>query len=97
MTVQAEDFQSEIGAALKSYEKYIICIDKTPDEFLKSMQSLMGKAINAFENRAEGLRHGIALDRFVTIILSDNNAERPLCGIYFNLHNPHKKPSAKKK
>jgi hypothetical protein len=91
MSLQVEDFRQEIAAALKSYEKYIVCVEKTPEEFLKSLQSLMGKAIQVFENRAAGLRHGIALDRHVTIILSETNGPRPLCGIYFNLHNPHRK------
>jgi hypothetical protein len=34
------------------------------------------------------LRHGIALDKQVTIILSQTDNDRPLCGIYFNLHSP---------
>lgn len=53
----------------------------------------MNKAINAFEYRAPGLRHGIALDRHVTIILSENDGARTLCGIYFNLHSPFSKKS----
>ena len=73
------------------YEKYVVCVDKTPDAFLKSLESLMKKAIDVFENRSPGLRHGIALDSYVTIMLSENNDDRPLCGIYFNLHSPHKK------
>jgi len=95
MSLQVEDFRQEITAALKSYEKFIVCVEKTPEEFLKSLQSLMGKAIQVFENRAAGLRHGIALDRHVTIILSETDGSHPLCGVYFNLHNPHrKKPAA---
>jgi len=39
------------------------------------------------------LRHGIALDRHVTIMLSQNEDDRPLCGIYFNLHSPFRKKS----
>ena len=96
MSLRVEDFQQEIAAALKSYEKYIVCVEKTPEEFLKSLQSLVGKAIQVFENRAAGLRHGIALDRHVTIILSETDDPRPLCGIYFNLHNPHKKTTTAK-
>ncbi len=38
-----------------------------------------------------GLRHGIALDKVVTVILSQSDEARPLCGIYFNLHSPYKK------
>ena len=93
-TLQAEDFQQEIDLAVRSYEKFIVCIEKTPEDFLQSLQSLMTKAINAFETRAPGLRHGIALDRHVTIMLSENDGPRPLCGIYFNLSSPYRKKSS---
>ena len=93
MDLQTEDFQPEIAAAVKNYDKFVVCMEKTPDEFLKSLQSLMAKAITAFQNRAPGLRHGIALDRHVTIMLSQNEDVRPLCGIYFNLHSPFRKKS----
>ena len=91
MTLQVEDFQQEMTAAVKHYEKYVVCVEKTPDEFLTSLQSLMAKAVDAFEHRADGLRHGIALDRQVTIILSEADGHRPMCGIYFNLHSPYRK------
>lgn len=91
MGLTTEDFQHEIAVAVKNYDKFIVCVEKTPDEFLKSLQSLMGKAIAAFENRAPGLRHGIALDPHVTIMLSENADARTLCGIYFNLHSPFRK------
>jgi len=42
------------------------------------------------------LRHGIALDKQVTIILSQTENDRPLCGIYFNLHSPYKKKAVVK-
>jgi hypothetical protein len=93
MGMVIEDFQQEIAGAVKSYDKFVVCVEKTPDEFLKSLQSLMAKAITAFENRGSGLRHGIALDRHVTIMLSQNDNARPLCGIYFNLHTPYRKKS----
>ena len=96
MSLQVEDFRQEIAAALKSYEKYIVCVQKTPEEFLKSLQSLMDKAIQVFETRAAGLRHGIALDKQVTIILSETDGPRPLCGIYFSLYSPHKKTTPAK-
>ena len=89
--MKVEDFASEIAAAAKAYDKYVVCVDKTPEAFLKSLESLMKKAIDVYENRAAGLRHGIALDTFVTIMLSETNNDRPLCGIYFNLHTPHRK------
>ena len=94
MGLGIEDYQQEIASAVKCYDKFIVCVEKTPDEFLKSLQSLMGKAIDAFEKRAAGLRHGIALDKHVTIMLSENDGERPLCGIYFNLHSPFRKKTA---
>ena len=97
MDLTVEMFQSELLEALTHYEKHIVCIDKTPDECQASMTRLMEKAIKAYLNRGPHLRHGIALDRQLTIILSQTDGERPLCGIYFNLHSPyHKKPTHKK-
>lgn len=94
--VTADTFKQEIAEAMKAYDKYVICIDKTPDEFHTSLVSLLNKAIKAYENRGPQLRHGIALDRQVTVILSQNDTPRPLCGIYFNLHSPYQKPTAPK-
>ncbi len=78
-------------AAMSAYDKYVICIDKTPEDFESSLMSLMAKAIKAYESRGANLRHGIALDKHVTIILSQTDSQRPLCGIYFNLHSPYQK------
>ena len=89
-------FKPEISQAVKAYEKYVICIDKTPEEFEVSLVSLLGKAIKAYESRGPDLRHGIALDKQVTVILSQNDGPRPLCGIYFNLHSPYQKQSLPK-
>ena len=94
--VTVETFKREIAAAIKSYDKYVICIDKTPEDFRASLQSLMAKAIQAYESRGEGLRHGIALDKEVTVILSQSDDMRPMCGIYFNLHSPYQKNSLPK-
>jgi hypothetical protein len=95
--VTAETFQTEIAEALKAFEKYIVCLDKTPEDCAASVKSLMEKAIKAYKDRGPNLRHGIALDRQVTIILSQTEGDRPLCGIYFNLHSPyHKRSSAQK-
>jgi len=91
--VTVETFQQEIADALKAYEDYVVCIHKTPDEFEASLGSLVSKAIRAFESRGPQLRHGIALDKHVTVILSQNDGQRPLCGIYFNLHSPYQKQS----
>jgi hypothetical protein len=90
--VTVETFRAEIAEAVKAYDKYIICIDKSPEEFQASILSLLTKAIKAYESRGPQLRHGIALDRQVTVILSQNDGSRPLCGIYFNLHSPYQKP-----
>jgi len=88
----ASTVRSEIEEALRAYDKYIICIHKTPDEFEASVLSLVNKAIRAFEDRGPHMRHGIALDRHITVILSQTaDSEIPLCGIYFNLHSPYSK------
>lgn len=87
----AEIFKAEITQACKAYDRYVVCIDKTPEQFLEAMNSLVAKAIHEFENRGPQQRHGIALDRFVTVIISQTEGPRPLCGIYFNLHSPYLK------
>jgi hypothetical protein len=79
--------------AMRAYDRYVICIDKTPEEFEASLVSLLHKAIKAYESRGTQLRHGIALDKHVTVILSQNDSPRPLCGVYFNLHSPYQKGS----
>jgi hypothetical protein len=89
--VTTETFKKEITAAMKAFDKYVICVDKTPVDFEASLQSLTKKAIAAYESRGPGMRHGIALDKFVTIILSQSDEEQPMCGIYFNLHSPYQK------
>lgn len=94
--VTSDTFKQEIADAVKAYEKFIVCLDKTPEECDASLRSLVEKAVRAYENRGPHLRHGIALDKQVTIILSQTDNERPLCGIYFNLHSPYQKKSASK-
>lgn len=89
--VTAETFSQEIAEAMKAYDKHVVCLDKTPEDFHTSLVSLLNKAIKAYESRGPQLRHGIALDRQVTVILSQNDGPRPLCGIYFNLHSPYQK------
>ena len=92
----ADTFKHEMADALRAYEKYIVCLDKAPDDCQAALRSLMDKAIKAYADRGPNLRHGIALDRHVTIILSQTDGDKPLCGIYFNLHSPYqKKPAAK--
>jgi hypothetical protein len=94
MTV--DTFKREIAEAVRTYDRFVICLEKTPDEFEASLASLLQKAIKAYETRAAGMRHGIALDREVTVILSQGDEARPLCGIYFNLHSPYKKETLPK-
>jgi hypothetical protein len=96
VTVTSETFKKEIATAVKSYDKYIVCLEKSPEDFETSLASLMVKAIKAYQTRATGMRHGIALDKHITIILSQSDSSRPLCGIYFNLHSPYQKNSLPK-
>ncbi|MSU56777.1 MAG: hypothetical protein EXS35_01095 [Pedosphaera sp.] len=86
-----ETFRKEISAAVKSFDRHVVCLEKAPDDFEAAMTSLMKKAIKAYDGRGAGMRHGIALDKHVTIILSQGDGPRPLCGIYFNLHSPYQK------
>lgn len=95
-TMTVDTFKREIGEAVKKYDKYVVCLEKTPDEFEASLSSLLQKAIKAFQSRGAGMRHGIALDKEVTVILSQSDTDRPLCGIYFNLSSPYKKSSLPK-
>jgi len=97
MNMTVDTFKREIAAAAKAYELYVVCIDKTADDFEASLVSLMAKAIKAYDTRAAGLRHGIALDKQVTIILSQTEDTRPICGIYFNLHSPYRSELTKAK
>src|SRR6185437_11671852 len=96
MDLTVETFQQEIAEAIKTYDKFIVCLDKTPEECMASVVSLMEKAIKAYRERGPNLRHGIALDKQVTIILSQTEGDKPLCGIYFNLHSPYQKQAAAK-
>ena len=95
-TVTVETFKQEIDEAVLAYDKFVVCLDKTPEEFQGSLESLIKKAIKAYQDRGPHLRHGIALDKQVTIILSQTDNEKPLCGIYFNLHSPYQKRHATK-
>ncbi len=91
MELTPDTFESELQDALKSFDRFIICIDKTPDECRASLISLLEKAITAYVNREPHLRHGIALDKQITVMLSQCDKDRPLCGVYFNLSSPYHK------
>ena len=89
MELTNETFRREIDVAMLSYDRHVVCIFKTPDDCLEAIERLMLKAIKAYENRADGMRHGIALDKEITIMLSQGESAAPLCGIYFNLNSPY--------
>ena len=92
MELTPNTFAEEIEAAVKAFDLHIVCLDKSPEDCQASLERLMAKAVDAYEKRGEGMRHGIALDNQVTIILSQIDHEaKPMCGIYFNLHSPYKK------
>jgi hypothetical protein len=95
MDLTIEYFKNEIETALAVYDKYVVCLEKTPDECRESLESLTKRAINVFENRGPNLRHGIALDKHVTVMLSQTNREIPLCAIYFNLCSPYHREKEK--
>jgi hypothetical protein len=94
--VTVETYKPEIMAALRAYDRHIVCLEKGPEECKASLYSLVEKAISAYEKRAPGLRHGIALDKHLTVIISQTDGARPLCGIYFNLCSPYQKAPARK-
>ena len=99
MELSVEQFGAEIAEAIKTFDKHIVCLDKTPEDCQAALVRLVEKAIKAYESRAAGLRHGIALDKQVTVILSQsqNEGDTPLCAIYFNLSSPyHKQPATRK-
>ncbi len=94
MELTPDMFTEEIEVAVKAFDHHVVCLDKSPEDCQASLESLLAKAIIAYETRGEDMRHGIALDNQVTIILSQSDDEdRPMCGIYFNLHSPYKKQS----
>lgn len=93
MELTVDLFEKEIAEALLNYERFIVCLDKTPEQCRDSLVSLTQKAIKAYVNRNPNLRHGIALDKQNTVIVSQSETERPLCGIYFNLHSPYRLPT----
>ena len=94
MGLTPDMFTEEIEAAVKAFDLHIVCLNKSPEDCQASLESLLAKSIRTYETRGEGMRHGIALDNQVTIILSQiDDEEKPMCGIYFNLHSPYKKKS----
>lgn len=94
MQLTVDTFAPELAQALASYERHVVCLEKVPEECAATLRSLLAKALEQYVNRAPDMRHGIALDRHVTIIISKSDRPRPLCGIYFNLHSPYTKKVA---
>ena len=98
MELAPDMFGEAIEGAVSAFDRHIVCLDKSPDECRSSLGSLLQKAIDAYINRGSGLRHGIALDSQVTIILSQvDDQEMPMCGIYFNLHSPYQRQQLQEK
>jgi hypothetical protein len=91
MALTVELFEEEMQEALRVFDRCIVCLEKAPTDCEQALHRLVQKAIDAYESRAPHLRHGIALDGHVTIILSQTDSDRPLCGIYFNLHSPYRR------
>jgi hypothetical protein len=89
MELMVDLFKPEMEKALKKYDKYLVCLEKPVDQCRESIHSLVEKAIQAYNHRGPNMRHGIALDRELTVIISQSESARPLCGIYFNLHSPY--------
>lgn len=46
MTV--DTFQCEIDDAVKNYDRFVVCLQKSPEEFAASLATLLQKAIRAF-------------------------------------------------
>jgi hypothetical protein len=86
MPLSSLDFKSEIDEASKAYEMHVVCLKKLPEDL--NLTSLVEKAVNAYNGRSEGFRHGIALNAYITVIISQSE-NQPKCGIYFNLHSPY--------
>lgn len=93
MDTISPEFLEKVKEAVITYDKYIICLDKTPDEFLEIILRLAKKAKKAFDEREKSCKNGIALDRHITIIFSENaqNQDSPICNIYFNLSSDYAK------
>lgn len=93
MDTSSAEFLAKVKEAVVTYDKYIICLNKTQDEFLRTVLRLAAKAKKAFEERDKLSKNGIALDKYVTVIFSENpkDGESPVCNIYFNLSSDYAK------
>ena len=89
--VTPDVFKREMTQAARAYDRHVVSLEKSTEEFQRALRGLIQKAIQAYTHRGPELRHGIALDKHVTVILSQSDTDRPLCGIYFNLHSPYQR------
>ena len=63
MDLTVEMFRQEISEAVKGFEKYIVCLDKTPEECEEAIErfSTIDAGLEAFM-RPQRERHGITTD-----------------------------------
>jgi len=96
MEILPECFAKQACEAFTNYNKYVICLNKTNEQFTKSLISLLTKAIKAYNERGDK-KNGIALDKFMTVTLTENEKEElPTINIYFNLYSDYAKKQNKK-
>ena len=93
------DYRDEMMAALEAFDRNVVMLEITPPDFAKTIASLIPKAIEAYEKRDPSQNHGVALDKYVTVILSARKPktsaglatvpppEKPICNIYLNLYS----------
>lgn len=83
----AKSFSREMEEATKNYDLHVVCLGKLPEDL--DLEPLVDKAIETYVKRGPGLRHAVALNSFLTVILSQTDGVVPLCSIYFNLSSPY--------
>lgn len=86
--MKPEDFQAQMEAAVKQYDRCIVSLGLAPRDFAASLVGMVERAINQFVQRAPGMRHGITVSQQVTVIISDYQGQ-VACNIYFNLHSDY--------
>ena len=72
LRVTIETFKKEIATAVKAFDKYIVSLEKSPEE-LRLPRSVMAEGARRLRELCPGMRHGLALDKQVTIILSQRH------------------------
>lgn len=90
MPLDIRQFLPEHDIAWHSFERHIVCLELTPPDYHKLIEQLLLKAIDQYEKLPPDRRHAVALDNSITVILTKTaDPDKPLCGIYFNLHSPY--------